>query len=82
MNDHMSDRLIQTFASVLDVPADRLNDLSSPANTPEWDSLATVNLTLAVEREFGLRLSMRDVRGMTTIGLAKSVLRIKGVKDL
>jgi acyl carrier protein len=78
----MPDRLIQTIAMVLNVPADRLSDESSPANTPEWDSLATVNLTLAVEREFGVRLSMREVRSMSTIGLAKSVLRGKGVKDL
>jgi acyl carrier protein len=64
------------------VPVESLNDATSPANTPQWDSLATVNLTLAVESEFGLRLSMRDIRGMSTIGLAKSVLRTKGVKDL
>jgi acyl carrier protein len=51
-------------------------------NTPEWDSLATINITLAVEMEFGLRLSMREVQGMSSIGLARSVLRIKGVKDL
>jgi acyl carrier protein len=78
----MSDRLTQTFANVLNVPVESLNDATSPANTPQWDSLATVNLTLAVESEFGLRLSMRDIRGMSTIGLAKSVLRTKGVKDL
>ena len=78
----MSDRLTQTYASVLNVPIERLTDASSPANTPEWDSLATINVTLAVEREFGLRLSMREVRGMSTIGLAKSVLRTKGVQDL
>jgi len=78
----MSDRLTETFATVLNVPTDSLNDESSPANTPGWDSLATVNLTLAVEREFGLRLSMREVRGMSTIGLAKSVLRTKGVTNI
>lgn len=78
----MSDRLTQTYASVLNVPIERLTDASSPANTPEWDSLATINITLAVEREFGLRLSMREVRGMSSIGLAKSVLRTKGVQDL
>lgn len=78
----MSDRLIRTFADVLNIPPERLNEASSPANTPEWDSLATINLTLAVEREFGVRLSMRDVRAMATIGQAKSVLRAKGVSDL
>jgi acyl carrier protein len=78
----MSDRLIRTFAGVLNVPIERLTEATSRANTPEWDSLATVNIILALEREFELRLSMREVRGMSTIGLAKSVLRTKGVQDL
>ncbi len=78
----MSDRLTETYASILSVPIERLTDASSPVNTPEWDSLATINITLAVEMEFGLRLSMREVQGMSSIGLARSVLRIKGVKDL
>jgi hypothetical protein len=37
---------------------------------------------LAIETAFGVRLSMRDIRGMSTIGLAKSVLRAKGAKDV
>jgi acyl carrier protein len=78
----MTDRLIATFATVLNIPAERLNDDSSPANTPEWDSLATVNLTLAVERAFSVRLGMREVRKMSTIGLARDVLRGKGVSDI
>jgi acyl carrier protein len=82
MDGVMSDRLTRTFAGVLNVPIERLTDATSPANTPEWDSLATVNIILALEREFELRLNMREVRGMSTIGLAKSVLRTKGVQDL
>ena len=78
----MSDRLIETFASVLDVPVARLGDHSSPANTPEWDSLATVNLTLGLEFEFGVKLTTQEIMSMTNIGLARSVLKHKGVADL
>ena len=49
MGTAMSDRLTQTYASILNVPIERLTDASSPANTPEWDSLATINITLAVD---------------------------------
>jgi acyl carrier protein len=78
----MSDRLTQTFASVLDIPVERLNEESSPANTPEWDSLATVNLTLGVEFEFGIKLSTQETMSMTSIGLARAVLVKKGVTEL
>jgi acyl carrier protein len=75
----MSDRLTQVFADVLELPLEQLTDDSSPANTPEWDSLATVNLSMAIEFEFGVKLSTRESMSMTTIGLARSVLAAKGV---
>ena len=77
----MSDRLTRTFAEVLNVPAEGLSDETSPANTPEWNSLATVNLALAVQAEFGVRLSMKEIMSMTSIGIAKSVLSSKGVVE-
>lgn len=78
----MSDRVIETFADVLEIPVDRLNDESSPANTPEWDSLATVNLTLGIEFEFGVKLSTQEVMSMKSIAIVKEVLRAKGIQGL
>lgn len=78
----MSDRLTQVFSTVLDVPEDSLNDESSPSNTPQWDSLATINLTLGIESEFGVKLRTRQIMSMTTIGLARKVLRELGVQDI
>jgi len=75
----MSDRLTQTFADVLELPVERLNDESSPANTPEWDSLATINLTLAVEFEFGVKLNTQEIMSIVNIGIARAVLKNKGV---
>ena len=78
----MADRLINTFATILGVPAESLSEASSQGNLPAWDSLATINLTLALEREFSVRLSMREIRKMSTIGFAREVLRTKGVNDI
>jgi acyl carrier protein len=72
------DRLIRVFSETLELAADRLSDASSPANTPEWDSLATVNLTLAIEDEFRVKLSTKEIMAMTSIGLARKVLAQKG----
>ena len=33
-----------------------------------WDSLSHINLILAVERGFGLRLTMRESRGLKNVG--------------
>jgi acyl carrier protein len=78
----VSNPLIETFAAVLGIPESRLGEDSSPANTPEWDSLATVNLTLGLEFEFGVKLTTQEIMSMTTVGLARSVLKSKGVAGL
>jgi acyl carrier protein len=78
----VSDRLIETFAAVLGLPEAQLGEDNSPANTPEWDSLATVNLTLGLEYEFGVKLTTQEIMSMTSVALARSVLKHKGVAGL
>ncbi len=73
------DPLLQVFSDGLGVPADRLDEETSPDNTSEWDSLAAITLTGLIEEEFQVRLSAREIMKMQTIGLARQVLRGKGV---
>jgi acyl carrier protein len=76
------DRLTSLFADGLGVDASSLSDDTSPENTPEWDSLAAMTLVSLIEDEFGVELSTREIMKMQTIGLARSVLRGKGVDGL
>ena len=75
----MSDTLTDLFARCLDVPASDLSEESSPDNTPEWDSMAAVQLVTEIEATFTVQLRTRDIMKMRTIGLARTVLRDKGV---
>lgn len=75
----MSDRLVKIFAEELDVDAAELNDDSSPDNVASWDSLAAMRLVAAIESEFDVRLSTKEIMKMRSIGIARSVLREKSV---
>ena len=75
----MGDVLIDLFAEVLEVDPSMLNDETSPENTPQWDSLAAMDLVAAIEEKFSVRLGTRDIMKMSTIGLARQSLRAKGV---
>ncbi len=77
MND---DALINLFAEVLDVPAVKLSDDSTPANTRQWDSLAAMQLVAAIEDKFGIRLGTKDILKMNSIGEARKTLLGKNVK--
>jgi acyl carrier protein len=76
----MNDSLIELFAEVLEVNPGRLNDDSSPDNVKEWDSLSAMKLVNAIEEEFNVQLSTKDIMKMSTIGLARKALRSKGAK--
>ena len=78
----MSHRLYKLFASILKIPEASVNDETSQANTPRWDSLASMNLVLALEEEYDVRIGTKDASEMKSIGIVKAVLVRKGVKDI
>lgn len=75
----MSDKLIDLFADELDVEPSELSDESSPDTVENWDSLAAVRLVAAIESEFDVRLSTKEMMKMRSIGIARLVLREKNV---
>jgi len=77
----MQSRVHTLFAEVLEVPIDRISDETSPENTPQWDSLRAMNLVLALEEAFDLRLSTKEIVSMRSVGIVRKVLASKGIVD-
>jgi acyl carrier protein len=78
----LSDRLLELFAKGLNVPVDDLSDDTSPSNTPAWDSLAAMEMVTLIEDEYDVRLKTSEIMKMRSIGLARTVLRAKGVESV
>jgi acyl carrier protein len=78
----MTDPVSTLFASLLRLPPESISDETSPDNTPEWDSLQSISLVLALEEEFGIRLSMANITEMRNVGQIKAILRGKRVPDI
>jgi acyl carrier protein len=64
----MKERIIELVSSIMDVPAESLTEDSSPANVESWDSLKHMNLVLALEEEFGIRLNDERIMKMVSVG--------------
>ena len=75
----MIDKLVQVFVDTLRIDATRISDETSPDNTPQWDSLATVKLAIAISEAFSTKLSNSDVMAMRSVGLIRTMLQRKGV---
>lgn len=77
-----SSAVAKVFAEVLGVPVDSISDETSPKNTPQWDSLQAMNLVVALQAAFKVKLSTREILSMRTVGLVRKVLRAKGIADV
>ena len=78
----MSDRLLELFSVGLNLPASELSDETSPTNTSAWDSLAAMEMVSIIEDAFDVRLKTTEIMKMRSIGLARTVLRSKGVEGI
>lgn len=78
----MTDPLLEIFAEGLGLSVSALDEDSSPETVGEWDSLAAMNLVTLIEDTFSVSLSTRDIMKMRSIGLARSVLKAKGVAGI
>jgi acyl carrier protein len=50
------------------LPELEITPATTAAEVPGWDSLAHIDLIVAVETHFGVTVSTREVRGMQNVG--------------
>jgi acyl carrier protein len=74
-------RVAKIFAEVLGISAEQITDETSPDNTPQWDSMAAMNLVVVIEDEFDVRFSTAEIVSMRNVGIVRKVLQAKGVAD-
>jgi acyl carrier protein len=61
------EKLQSVFQDVFDDRSIRLTPELSPATYPDWDSVATVNLVLSIESEFGIRFTTDQVAEIKSV---------------
>lgn len=62
-----SEAVSKLVASVLNVPSNSINRDSSMENTPQWDSLAHLNICLAFQEQFHLAMDMETIANATSV---------------
>lgn len=56
-----------------------LDDTTNANDIEDWDSLEQINLLTAIERKYGLKFNLNDVRGLQNIGDLLNLLeRLRG----
>ena len=64
---------------VFGVARNMVNDSTSNATLPEWDSMGHVNLIIELESSYGVSFSPNDALQMTDVTAIKRALQSRGV---
>ena len=64
VRDALTTLMIEQFRN----PALIVEDSTTAADVPGWDSLSHIDFLFAVEQRFGIALSTREVRNMKNVG--------------
>lgn len=73
MND-IYERLNRVFREVFDDDTITVNASTTAADIDDWDSLTHIQLIAAVEDEFGVKFSMKQVSSMKNVGEMAQIL--------
>ena len=59
--------IIEIFQDILDVKKGTVNLNSTSSDIDEWDSVATVNIIVALEDEFGIKFKLEDIQAVKSV---------------
>lgn len=67
------------FSDVLDLPDLRLTAESNASNVEGWDSLAHINLVVAIEKRYKIKFALAELRNLHNLGeMADLIVKKRG----
>lgn len=66
--DEIHNKLTAIFRDIFEDDQLTINEETTADDVEGWDSLTHVNLLVAVEKGFGIRMSTREVKSMRNVG--------------
>lgn len=70
-------RLTPIFRDVFNDDALVVTEGMTAAEVPTWDSLSNINMIIAVEKAFGVKFSIKDVRNLKNVGELLELIKRK-----
>ena len=71
------DRLTEVVRDVLDDPEVVLRRETTAADVEDWDSVTNIQIMVAIEDEFGVRLRTGEIAGLENVGEIVDLLRAR-----
>lgn len=78
MAENINERLNEVFRNVFDDDEITVTRETTAEDIDDWDSLEHIRLVGAVEREFGIRFTMKEVSTMKNVGEMMDIIAERG----
>jgi acyl carrier protein len=76
-NNEIVKRLTPIFRDVFSDDTLVVTDKLSAADVATWDSLSNINMIVGVEKAFGVKFSIKDVRNLKNVGELLELIKRK-----
>lgn len=73
----IKERLQEIFRDVFDDEELEIRDDMSAKDIEDWDSLAQINLIIAIEKEFRVKFNLEEVSKLKNIGEMLELINLK-----
>ena len=70
----------ELVADILDIDIEEVVLELSPQNNPEWTSLKQIKLIEAVEKEYGVKFSFKEMKQLKSLKMYVDILQTKGIE--
>ena len=64
----MPKTLFEIISRVMNIPIEKISDISGPDSIPEWDSFNMFVLLAEIEKEFMVNFSLEETLEIKTVG--------------
>ncbi|WP_294765097.1 acyl carrier protein [uncultured Fusobacterium sp.] len=73
----IKERLQEIFRDIFDDEELEIREDMSAKDIEDWDSLAQINLIIAIEKEFGVKFNLEEVSKLKNIGEMLGLINLK-----
>ncbi len=75
--DKKMSKLFEIVGKILGANPLKINDESSAATLSEWDSMNNLVIFSAIEKEFNVKFTMKEINSVKNLGAVKQLLMAK-----
>jgi acyl carrier protein len=72
--DNLTTEIKRVMSIVFEVPFETITENSSPDNIESWDSIKHINLILAIEEEFDIKIPEEEVGNLLNFKLIELII--------